>query len=38
MDKWVGKEVTITVHTIKGIMTKLWNKVGWYGTRDAGVK
>jgi len=38
MDKWVRKEVTVTVYTAMGITSKLWNKRGWYGTKDAGVK
>ena len=37
-DTWVRKEVTVTVYTAVCIISKLWNKIGWYGTKDAGVK
>jgi hypothetical protein len=33
-----GKGITTTVNTAMGIMSKLWNERGWYGTRNAGVK
>jgi hypothetical protein len=38
MDKLVRKEVTVTVYTTMGIISKLWNKRGWYGTKDGVVK